>query len=173
MGGLFRPGALIVGEARVGYLRYVGLDPAAPNIEGAVGGAELFWDPKDRTRFGVTLERTAADTFQPEFPYAVVDRAGGSIRQGLLRRFDLLFEGYREKYVYRDFLSSALATAPNERFETTNRYRSELGIRIKAVRVGFNITYVQRVTATGGPRNYDAVWIMTNVSYGVFEARGQ
>lgn len=172
MGGLFRPGALIVGEARVGYLRYVGLDPAAPRLEGAVGGAELFWDPKDRTRFGVTLERTAADTFQPEFPYAVVDRAGGSIRQGLLRRFDVLLEGYREKYMYREFLPSAPATVRNERFETTDRYASELGVRLGPIRVGCNVTYYRRVAATGGPRNYHALRTMVNVSYGVFQARG-
>lgn len=138
-----------------------------------MGGAELFWDATDRTRLGVRFERTAADTFQPDFPSAIVDRAGGSIRQGMLRRFDVLLEGYREKYMYREFHLSPPTALRNQRFETTDRFVSELGVRLGTIRVGCNVTYHRRVAATGGPRNYRALRTMMNVSYGVFQARRQ
>ena len=172
IGGLFKSGALISGGARVGYLQYLGLDASAPDLRGAVGNAELFFEPKERTRFGLILERATGNSYQPTFPYAIIDRAGGSFQRGLFRRFDVRFETYRERYNYAKFTTAGPSATPGDDRETTQRYESELGVRFSAVRVGFNATYVQRLSP-GFLHDYDALRLMANVSYGALQVRGQ
>jgi hypothetical protein len=172
LGGLFKTGALVSGGAAVGYLRYLTLDPAAPDSERLIGNVDLFYDPKERTRFHVTAERTAGNSFQPEFSFAIVDRAGGSVRQGLFRRFDVLLETYRERYGYRNFAGTR-SNPEAGASETTQRYGSELGVRVGQIRVGFNVTYNQRLSTDSRARNYNSLLMMANVSYGAFGVRGR
>lgn len=168
VGGLFKTGALVSGEARVGYLQYLSLDASAPDLRGLVGGVELFCDPTDRTRVGVKLERATGDTFRPQFPYALIDHAGGSLRQGLSRRFDVLFETYREKYEYKRFVAPGQTQDANS--ERTQQYAAEVGVRSGTVRVGFNLAYRQRLS-TLPSRDYNGLRMTANAS--IFQVRSQ
>jgi polysaccharide export outer membrane protein len=174
IGGVFKPASLVTGEARVGYLRYVGLDPGALDLRGPVGSAAVFYNPKARTRFGIRLERTTGDSFQPQFTYAIVDRAGGSVQQGIFRRFDVLFETYRETFEHQPFAAAGSVRRPDATTDTTQRYMSELGVLVAgATRVSFSAMYVQRLSTTLAARDYNAVRMWASVTYGAFQARGQ
>lgn len=175
IGGAFKSGALVTGDVRIGYLRHLGLDDSTPDIESVVGGARLFWDTEERTRLGLILERTTGNVFQPEFSYALIDRAGGSIRHGLTQRFDMLLETYLEHYTYEQFARPVrpplLPVRPEDATETSRRYTSEFGVRAGAIRVGINLSLVTRVSKIAATRDYNTMRVMINVSYGVFSAR--
>lgn len=172
IGGAFKPGALVLGDARIGYLRHLALDDSTPDLETVVGSSNLFWDAGERTRLGLAVERSTGNAFQPEFAYAVVDRAGGSIRQALTQRFDMLLETHLEKYAFQQFALPGATVRRDDVTETNRRYVAELGVRASAIRVGINLTYVQRFSISTGARDYDVMRVMMNVSYGAFQARG-
>jgi protein involved in polysaccharide export with SLBB domain len=173
VGALFKPGALLSGDAHIGYLRYLGLDPTAPVVRGAIGNAELFFQPKERTRFGLIGERTTGSSYQPFFPYAIIDRLGGSLQQGIFRRFDVRVETYRERYHYARFRTPDEPVSPVGDSETTQRYESELGVRFGAMRVGFDAMYVQRLSTVLPRRDYNALRLMANISVGALQVHGQ
>jgi polysaccharide export outer membrane protein len=172
IGGSFKPGAIVLGDARIGYLRYLGLVDSTPDLETVFGSANLYWDLSDRTRLGVTAERSTGNAFQSEFAFALVDRAGGSIRRGLTQRFDILLEAYRERFRFSKFALPGEAFRRPDATETNQRYGSELGVRVRAIRVGINLTYIQRFSTVAADRDYHVMRTMINVSYGAFSARG-
>lgn len=173
VGGTWRPGALVAGAARVGYLRHLSVAPTAPDLERVVGGFDLSYQPGERTRLGGQLERTTGDTFQPQFAFALVDRAGGFVQQGMFRRFDIRLEAYREAYTYQVFRDFDEGAEGGLRMERTRRYTSELGVHAGALRVGFNATYVERFATTRADRSYDSIWLTANITYGAVDVRSQ
>ena len=171
-GGLWKAGGVLSGEAQVGYLRYLSLDVTAPDMKGAVGNVDLFYSPKDRTRFGAKLERSTGNTFRTQFPYAIIDSLGGSVQQGLFSRLDVLVQAYRQKYTYQTFAFFGGIESPNST-ETTGNYVAELGVRLGAARIGFNIGYTQRLATNLIGRDYNSIALTTNISYGALQVRGR
>jgi hypothetical protein len=175
IGGIFKPGALVSGEGRIGYLRHLGLDEATPDLETVIGTAKLSWDVAERTRLGLIGERSTGNVFQPEFAYNIVDRGGLTIRQGLTQRFDTLLEAYLEKHRFKRYAVPPAVprsvVRPDDVTETNRRFAAELGVRLRAVRVGIGVTYIRRFSLLNDARRYNVIRAMMNVSYGVFQAR--
>jgi protein involved in polysaccharide export with SLBB domain len=171
IGGIWSNGGVLSGEARIGYEQYLSHNPANPDRIGMVGDVDLFYSPTDRTRFGFKVSRATGDTYREQFSFALIDRLGGSVQQGFLRRYDILAASYLERYDYMrpDFVDGH----PTTDYETTFRHTGELGVRFGPVRVGFNATLLQRYDDFEANRNYYTFRFMANVSYGVFQARAQ
>jgi polysaccharide export outer membrane protein len=169
VGGEFKDNALVSGTVRIGYLRHLGLTDVAPDLERVVGGANLYWDALEQTRLGVRLERTTGNAFLPEFSNDLVRRAGGSIRQGFLRRFDVLLEGYEEHHTYEHFLAPA-GLRPPDREELIQRYVAEFGFRVQALRMGVGMQFDRRLSAVA-TRRYEGVRMLFSLSYGALQTR--
>lgn len=169
IGGTFRPRAVVLGEARVGYLRYLTPDPAAPDFEGVTAAVDLQGGMNDRTILGAKLERVVGDSFQPRFAFAIIDRYGGSLRRVLSSRWDVSLESYRETYRYEAF---TFAGRQDSR-ETTQRYASQVGLRVKnAARVTIDAIYVQRLSRDSRSRAYNDLRMEISLTYGAFSLRG-
>jgi hypothetical protein len=169
IGAEWRSGGVLSGDARVGYMKYLSVDPGNPDVQGVIGDIDVFYRPFDLTRFGVKLSRSTGDTYHKEFNFAVVDRLGGSIQQGFRRRYDLLLESYLERFQYQgaDFPDGRALLS----YETSFRHIASLGIRFGPVRVGFNATYLQRYADFIQGRNYNTFQLAANVTYGIVQVR--
>jgi polysaccharide export outer membrane protein len=177
IGATFKPGALVLGDVRVGYLKHLGLVDSTPDLETPFGSARIYWDASDRTRLGFTAERVSGNAFSPEFQYSLIDRAGGTLRRALTQRFDMLLEAYLEKFTFKKYAPTPAVpfafVRPDDVTETNRRYGAELGVHVKAVRIGVGMTYIERFSLLLDSRTYSVVRAMMNVSYGVFGARAQ
>jgi hypothetical protein len=169
IGAIWQTGGVLSGEARAGYTQYLSRDPANPSLMGMVGDIDLFYSPWDRTRFGFRVGRQTADTYHQQFNFALVDRVGGSVQQGFLRRYDILAESYLERYDYRnpDFVTGS----PTRSYETTFRDMGDIGIHFGQARLGFNVTYLQRYADFLTGRNYNTFRYTANLTYGVIQVR--
>jgi hypothetical protein len=115
------------------------------------------------------VQRTTGDTFHQEFAFATIDRLGGSVQKGFLRRYDVLAESYLERYKYMapDFRTNI----PTSSYETSFRHLVDFGVRVGPTRFGVNATYLQRYADFLTGRNYGTFLIAANFTYGVLQVR--
>jgi polysaccharide biosynthesis/export protein len=169
VGAEWRSGGVLSGDARVGYMQYLSLTTGNPDLNGPIGDVDVFYSPFARTRFGFKVSRSTGETYHEQFAFAVIDRLGGSVQQGFLRRYDILLESYLERYGYEsaDFVSGH----PGMAYETSFRHAGDVGVRFGPVRLGVNVSYLQRYTDFLSGRNYNAFRVMANLTYGVMQVR--
>ncbi len=168
-GAMWQTGGVLSGDARLGYTQYMSIDPGNPDLYGMIGDVDVFYSPADRTRIGIKVSRLTGDTYHEQFSFALIDRLGGSVQQGFFSRYDILLESYLERYDYKspDFVTGRPTTA----YETSFRHVVDLGIRVGPVRVGANMTYLQRYADFLPGRNYNTMQLMMNVTYGVMQVQ--
>jgi len=169
IGAIWQAGGVLSGEARAGYLQYLSRDPGNPDLYGMVGDLNLFYSPADRTRLGFKVSRSTGETFHQQFAFALVDRLGGSVQQGFLGRYDILAESYLERYDYRS--PNFVLGRPTTAYETSFRHVGDLGVRFGPVRVGANVTFLQRYADFIAGRNYNTLRYAMNLTYGVMQVR--
>lgn len=166
-GVAFKPTAMVTGQVEIGRLRYVPVDTAVPPFDGMAGHFALSRAFRDRTAVGVRAQRAAGASFQPQFPFAIIDQAGGWVQQMLSRRFDVLGEVYHERFSNR-FVAPLTGEVQWSNTDT-RRYTSQFGVRVGRTRVAANATYVERLY----PAGYHNLLLWADVSYGIFQARNQ
>jgi hypothetical protein len=169
VGVIFKPTAVISGEAHVNWLEYVPLDRTVDPFRGPTWKGALSRVFGARTSIGGLSERVMATSFAPQFPFAIVDRTGGWIQQVISRRFDVVGEIYRERFHNREF-TRALPTLPILWTDAdTRRYSAQFGVRVGRTRVAGNAGVVQRVQ----PASFRSVLVWLDVSYGIFQVRNR
>ncbi len=172
VGIAFRPSALVSGEVRAGYMRYLVWDPSAADFRGGIGSADAQVRLNERTILGVRAGRGAGNSFRYQSPYAVVDSFGGSLRRLLFSRFDVFLDGSHQIYRHRAF--AAAGDLPER--ETTHQYTAQLGVQVPGgARLAFDVTYGQRlaVLAPEPGRDYNALRMGLNITYGAFQVQGR
>lgn len=170
VGVSFKPFALVSGEAGAGYLRYLAFDPSARDFRGVTASAELEVAITERTILGVSGGRNVGNSFQPQFPYAVIEGYGGSIRRILSRRFDVLFEGSREVYRYEPSLAGQQRTLP----EAVRAYSAQLGVHLgSGARLAFGAVQAKRLAPASPDREYEGLRFGMDFTYGIFQVRGR
>lgn len=165
----FKPRALIVGSASVGFRRFTPRDPTAlREFSGAVATLGLSHTLLGSTTFGVSYVRDVNYSFEQAYPYYIANSAGLSIRRALASRVDVLGSIDRHLYSYRDLLIPLVASSiPNTRVDTTWNYAGSIGYRPKrTTRIGLGVSYWQRDSTVASLRNYDDLRIGITLTYG-------
>jgi hypothetical protein len=144
----FAPGSRLSGGIRGGYLRFIPLAPSAVRFTGPIGGVELAVTALEKTLVGVKAERVPGEVWQRQFAYALVDRYGAYMGQGLPARFDARLEAYREGYHNQGF--SAATSNPST--DWANRYHAEIGRTVSRIgRVSVAVEYLQHLSSSSFP----------------------
>jgi polysaccharide export outer membrane protein len=159
----FAPAERLSGTIRGGYLMYIPLASSAAGFTGPIGGVDLAATALEKTLVGVKAERVPGEVWQRQFAYAVVDRYGAYMRQGLPARFDARLEAYREGYHNQAF--SAATTIPST--DWAKRYHAEIGRTVTRIgRVFLAVEYLQHMSGSSFPAYSTFRW-WSGVSIGV------
>ena len=165
----FQPRALISGRASLGYLKSRPLSDLLPDFGGLVAGVDLFYALLERTELGLTIERGTETSFQPQTPYSVFNRYGGSVERQLFRRIDVFFATYRETRRYRGFASAGNPPSDDAGTNSLQRYLTDLGVRFaRRARLSVVAEYAQRISSGPTARSYDGLRLGAMISYGLF-----
>jgi len=175
VGATFRPSAVISGEVRAGYLRYLALDPRVPDSRGGIARVDLLARVSERTLLGAGAGRSAGNSFRSQVPYAIIDEYGGSVRRLLFGRWDVFVESYRVMYRLKSFIDAPTGASEAPARETTQRYTAQVGVQVPGgARLAFDVTYWQRLTPPHDrDREYNALRMGLNVTYGAFQVLGR
>ncbi len=158
----FSPKALINGSAEVGIRRFAGRDPSLPDFTGLVAKTSLTYTLLEATQFGVTWDRDAIYSFEPLWPYAVVNTVSGRVRRQIAGRVDGIVSAQRATYDFRSFSTDAGAPA---RKDVTLSYSADIGYRLsRTARVGLVVTTWNR-ESTAILRGYRDTRVGMSVSY--------
>ena len=167
----FKPRALISGSAMVGFRRFVPEHQAVPDYTGLVAHLGLSYRLLGATTFGVSYTRDLQYSFEPFQPYYVLNGVGGSVRQALGSRFDVLVSADRVLHDYRNLLlhPGGGAVLPlGAREDVVLVGAASLGFRLgRDARIGAGVSYQERRSSTASVRNYTTVRFATTVSYGL------
>lgn len=144
----FAPAERLSGTIRGGYLRYIPLASSAAGFAGPIGGVDLAVRALEKTLVGVKSERVTGEVWQRQFAYAIVDRYGAYMGQGLPARFDVRLEAYREGYHNQAFSGAATDLST----DWANRYHAEIGRTVTRIgRVYVAVEYLQHLSGSSFP----------------------
>ncbi len=166
----FKPRALLVGSASVGFRRFTPRDPSAlQEFAGIVANLGLSHTVLGSTTFGVSYVRDVDYSFEEATPYYIANTVGLSIRRAIASRVDVLGSVDRHVYEYRDLLILPVPSSavPNDRIDTTWNYTGSIGYRPKrTARVAVGFSYWERDSNQPSLRNYDDLRIGLTMTYG-------
>ncbi len=166
LGGVeFQPEALLNGSAQVGIRRFTPREPFVPDFQGVVATVTLGSTLLGVTRFGATLQRDVAYSFEDETPYYLLSGVGGSVTQRLGGPVDLTV-GVTRRYLSYRALEGSSAFGGGSRRDIVDVATAGVGIDLGAVaRLGVNAEYTERRSNSPRGRPFERLKLFVSLSY--------
>lgn len=169
IGASFKPRALFVGTASVGFQRLEMLNNASLDYSGPVVRMDLRYRLRDSTELGLKGGSYQDNSFEPNHPYAIARGIGASVRQHLFRSVDLFLEATLEA---RRYAQSPLLN--DSRWAGTDfgqQYRATIGVNsVRRTRLDVSIQYAGRESGRAPLRTFEGVRVGASFSVGRFRA---
>jgi hypothetical protein len=161
----FKKDALLSGSLSLGVRALRPLSPLVPQFTGLVGSAALSWLARETTRLDGHFDRNVDYSIDETTPYYVMTGGSVSLTQLIIGHVDGMATVGRSLLAYRDALSLPGAAAVG-RDDRTTTVGGGVGYRFRIdARVGFNTTYVKRLSALDG-RPYAGFQFGGTMTYG-------
>lgn len=164
-----QPDALINGAAQVGFRRFRPRERFVPAFDGIVATVHLGYTFLGVTRFGVTLERDVAYSFEDETPYYVLTGAGGTVTQRIGGPVDLVAGGTRRWLAYRGLLSAGTpsgSAAEAARRDLLDVATIGVGVGLGPVtRFGVTAEYARRRSNSPRGRPFERLKLFASLTY--------
>ena len=146
----FKKDALLSGSVSLGVRALRPLSPLVPAFTGLVGSAALSWLARETTRLDGHFDRNVDYSIDETTPYYVLTGGSVSVTQLLVGHVDAMATVGRSVLAYRNALIVPGA-AVQGRDDRTSTIGGGLGYRFRIdARIGFNTTYVKRLSALDG-----------------------
>lgn len=166
-GFLFKPFALISGEARVGVKRFDASDEQVPDFTGVVAAVNVAYTIVDTVRFTVGTSRDVEYSFEPLNPYYVSTGVELEVVRVLGLYWDVVLRGGRTALAYQALSGlSPIASAVSGRRDLSDIFGAGIGRHLgEDIRIGFEVNHVTRRSDLPG-RSYSGFRTGGSITYG-------
>jgi hypothetical protein len=166
----FKPRALIVGRAQVGYLKFDPTDPLLAGFSGLSTAIDLASTIRDRTRLAVQAEREVRYSYNRLQPHYVTTGLRLSITHRLTDAWDVLATAGRQHLNYPESTLPGRAGQPPQllprRTDAVPTYGAGFGYQLTP-RTRFALQVVREARRSEGTplKNYDGTRASTSVTH--------
>ncbi len=133
------PDALLAGQATVGYRDLRAKSAGVPDFRGVTASVNLAYRALPSTRFGVTVSRDIAYSFEDLYPYYVTTNVAVTATQRIVGPFEVVGRARRHWLDYRRLEGPASA-----RTDRLDDYGAGIGFRFGIPRLGFDVERIER-----------------------------
>ncbi len=164
MGGFeTSPQTLLQGSALVGYQWYEPDSSVVPGFDGVVAVADLTYIARGATRLNVHVDRNLAYSYDVVEPYYVTTGVSAALGRHIVKRWELLLSGGRQRMSYRR--SGTGTEAGSSRVDWSTTYGAGLAYGFgRSGRVRVNIDGTSRESVITS-QNYDGHLISASLDY--------
>ncbi len=158
------PSALIGGNGRIGFRRFIGTGGALPRYSGIVAAVTAGSTIRGRTRVEVTAERDLNYSWEPNYPYFVLSGVTLAVTPQLTPRWHVTGRASLQRLAYRTAIG--VPALVRDRLDRLDVVGGGIGLRVGGdMRLGINVDRERR-TSPVRRRAFDAFRTGISVTYG-------
>ena len=161
----FKPDGRVSGSLAIGVRAMRPINPLVPQFTGLVARTQMSWLMRETTRLTGTFSRDVNYAMSDQTPYFLLTGASVSVTQLVVGHVDAMAGLGRAYLAYRGQVVSA--SLPDlSRQDRTDSYTVGSGYRFRIdARLGFNVTYADRLSALDG-HHYTGFTFGGTMNYG-------